>query len=982
MFNRFTRTRMRAAVLAAGSALGLAVIAVSSPAVASGGGLAGGGSLSLNEGDAATALSSSISVTGSDTYFSGSIEIAAGSATSDDVLGVQTELAPTTTNGVVSISDGIVYVGDGTNALRIGQVDSVKNGGANNPLKITFHAPFLSNTNFNSNSLSGWTPIEQRIKLGTDSIAGIRTYDSREGTANLTNRTTPDQDDDGSFIGDATAPGADWDAVPQYNPNNLVHLTNPGNERLTLRLNMYADVTAQDTVFNGIGVYSEEFSGNVGDRLSFSYRNCDTSGGCNGSGSTGNPHYRMWAALVRTDGSADYTQRWTPVLTYEESAATTNWANASAVVPTDGTYRIVLVGGAAWDSSAGGQTRLAANEFRFDDFVMTPVISSSLVEKVARLVTYANTSDAPPSTRTVTYTLSDSSAVVDTEDVTVNITDDPSTPVVPPTPEPTPEPSPQPSTDTGEQTGGSTDSPDSAPPVEETEPTEPVTPTEKDAVSPVPSFGEVIANLFAPPSLNFDVAGAKANPALGATGNDADPPAPFNAMASPESVAAVSAQAALAAAMAAAVAGAAAAAGRQGGSESAGEESAGGEGGEGGGDLGGLDVGNDALTLNHTGWGDRLPIFAGGALAAFDRFSHRAAVRLAPVSPLLAKLITDGAYSRAMFGFLSFLLPLATAILAVIATVKSHGELAATGWILLVSIAVLGVLDAGAGMIGGLILVGGAMVYTGWPDINELRLMFGILLITIGPALIMTAFRPVRKLVASNFTGAWERITDLAVGPFMAGTTVATMVAVLPSVAGLTMSIANHVLGFGLIITGAAFLRVLLEEFVTRAFPARLNRINPSELPDPPMVQRVFKLLVAYGIWVLVTGAIIGPVWQSWIGSIFFLLPAVIGLFADRFPNVPFLWRILPQGVPGLAFGVVLSTVVALLLLSTLGATPESAAWIIVILPLPSLALGIMGMFGQHGHAGEVRLSQRSAWVFRIGGVVMFVVTLRLMGVI
>jgi hypothetical protein len=41
-----------------------------------------------------------------------------------------------------------------------------------------------------------------------------------------------------------------------------------------------------------------------------------------------------------------------------------------------------------------------------------------------------------------------------------------------------------------------------------------------------------------------------------------------------------------------------------------------------------------------------------------------------------------------------------------------------------------------------------------------------------------------------------------------------------------------------------------------------------------------------------------------------------------------------------------------------------------------------MSMFGQHGNVGEVRLSQRSAWIFRIGGVVMFLVTLRLMGVL
>jgi hypothetical protein len=952
MFHWFTRGRIRSALTfsAVSAAAAVAVFAPSSAFAVSMGAVS---SLTISEGDVATALVPAAAVTGSETLFNYSIDVTLDDSTTKDIIGLETTTTPATANGEVSISNGVVYVGDGSNARRIGEVDAVKTGGANKPLRITFDSEFLQNPDFRAGNTTGWTVSTNRVNLGTDLIGGFQSYFADEGTSAFTSAATPDRDD----AGGTTYPDLD---------NDVLAVSGGSDYRIGMTMTIDADVTSTDTVFNGLTAYTDEFTAHQGERVSFTYRNCLPPDCGQSVESNGSPIYRMWVALERTDPGISYQNRWTTLLNWE-TADNTGWFDTSGAIPATGHYRIVVVSGASWDAAHAGR-HIAKTQFRLDDFKLTPTITTAVVQKVMRLITYQNTSKSPSGTRTAHLVLGASSTTPVTTNVTISVTDDPTTsePVAPPTRQPGSSPQSPPV------------APVVAPPAEPTEPSAPEVPAEPAAapeVSPVPSLGEVIANLFAPPSIDLDIAGAKANPALGATGNDAAPPAPFNAMSSPESVAAVSAQAALAAAMAAAVAGAAAAAARGGSSDSSGGETSGGE-------LGGLDVGSDSLSLNHVGWGDRLPLFAGAALAGFDRFSSRIAERVAPLSPLAAKLITDGAYVRAMFGFLSILLPLASAVIAVIATSKSHGELAATGWILLVTIAVLGVLDAGAGVIGGLILVGGAMVQTGWPDVSELRAMFGILLITIGPALIMTAFRPIRKLVSSNFTGAWERITDLAVGPFMAGTTVATMVAVLPAVAGLTMPIANHVLGFGLLVTGAAILRVLLEEVVTRVFPARLNRNNPDEIPEPPMVQKIFKLLVAYGIWVLVTGAIIGPVWQSWIGSIFFLLPAVIGLFADRFPNVPFLWRLLPQGIPGLAFGVVLSTVVALLLLSTLGANPESAAWIIVILPLPSLALGIMSMFGQHGKAGEVRISQRSALLFRLGGVVMFVVTLRLMGVI
>ena len=68
-----------------------------------------------------------------------------------------------------------------------------------------------------------------------------------------------------------------------------------------------------------------------------------------------------------------------------------------------------------------------------------------------------------------------------------------------------------------------------------------------------------------------------------------------------------------------------------------------------------------------------------------------------------------------------------------------------------------------------------------------------------------------------------------------------------------------------------------------------------------------------------------------------------------------------------------------------LGANPELAQWSFVLLPIPLLVLSILGMFGRHGKDPEDdRPIKTHKWryVYRIGGIVMLVVTLRLAGVI
>ena len=178
-----------------------------------------------------------------------------------------------------------------------------------------------------------------------------------------------------------------------------------------------------------------------------------------------------------------------------------------------------------------------------------------------------------------------------------------------------------------------------------------------------------------------------------------------------------------------------------------------------------------------------------------------------------------------------------------------------------------------------------------------------------------------------------------------------------------------------------------LEEFAARAFPARLNQINPDEIPHPGILQKSIVLAITYGVWVFIGGALSGPSWQVWVGSALFVFPAVVGWFSDKFPNSPRIWRLLPTGIPGLAFTLAVASLTAATVGVALGENPDLGKWSFLILPLPMLAITALGWFGRHGAIDaqgneEQRPGKRNKWIYRIGGIVIMVLTLKLAGII
>lgn len=527
-------------------------------------------------------------------------------------------------------------------------------------------------------------------------------------------------------------------------------------------------------------------------------------------------------------------------------------------------------------------------------------------------------------------------------------------------------------------------------------------------VAPVAIISDVIGSVIE----NLQIGKPEANPAIGATGDDNAPQVAFDPMGTEESVEAITRTVVEGVVIVSGIAAAAAAAAGAAGAAAAGAAAAGAVGFGVGGQprvntfgpsanssvsgsivnsaesdihaLERLEVSHDGFKYLKSNWGDRLAIFRFEAITALDVITRRFSERVAYFSPLLSKAGNDASYLRAMFGSLSLFGPLFAIYVAIQSLSITQGQITTPPWMMLLTIVFLGAFDVMAGLLGALVFVIGTIAFAASPlEMADYRLLGGVVAVSIAPMIVASAFRKIRKLPANNFGTWWERISDLAIIPFMSGWTVSSMVSMLPAIFGATLAVANHVNDFAIAVAAAAFIRVILEEFSARYFPERLNRVNPDEIPEPPLVQKVISLVVKYSIWVFISGALLGVSWQIWVGSALFLMPTIVSWFSDKLPNIPSLWRVWPTGIPGLVANLAISGATTTTVSILLGSTPDYAKWSFLLLGLPALVFSLVGQLARHGERpDEIKPVKRFGLLYRVGGVLLLMVTLKLTGIL
>ena len=373
-----------------------------------------------------------------------------------------------------------------------------------------------------------------------------------------------------------------------------------------------------------------------------------------------------------------------------------------------------------------------------------------------------------------------------------------------------------------------------------------------------------------------------------------------------------------------------------------------------------------------------------GWLTFLDRRSHDLTIKIAPVSPLVAKLVNDGAYLRALIGSLSLVFPVLAGLLGIVGVLQIDGLLLPPPAVILAAIAIIGVVDAAAGFLGISIFILGAIFTAGISTAGDVRMLMGLAIIGFGPALLASAFRGLRRAPAHSANEWWERVVDLGVAPFMGGWASKGMIDAMPALAGVALEVSEQSTKVAIGVAVALAGRVVAEELVAQVFPQRLNVINPTEIPSSSNLQKSIALGLRALVFLFISSAFIGTSWHVYVGTLLFIIPSYLGLIEDKFPVVPALYPIQPRGIPGLAFSLWLATAAVALLTAMLGATASLAQMAFVLLPLPSLVMSILGLLGREPAEGYVDVLKRPrfTWVYRIGGIFVLLLTLRLAGLV
>ena len=375
--------------------------------------------------------------------------------------------------------------------------------------------------------------------------------------------------------------------------------------------------------------------------------------------------------------------------------------------------------------------------------------------------------------------------------------------------------------------------------------------------------------------------------------------------------------------------------------------------------------------------GDRSWLYRAPGLAVMDTIAYTSTAAVASKSPLLSRCIGDSAPIQAMFGSLSALLPIAGLILGTIAgfSVDGIAQPAAVG--IMVALILIGIFDAFAGILAAVAFTLVVAFSGGIIDASSVRTLAGIGLLIVGPGVIGGSFRDIRRPSVAGSVEVWERLTDLVVVPLLGAWVTYNIVGALPGLGGTAFPIADSASLLAYVVLGGLVAKILVEEAAARWFPERMDALTPDEPDEAPNAQRIISALLRMGVFAFISAAFVGNVWQLWVASLLFLVPALTEVVAERFPNSPKLWQALPEGVPLIAFMLIISWAVSAALVTALGESPDYAQTMFLILAVPGFVLALLGVVGRDPREGDTRWYQRPSMTpfYRIGGIVVLVAT-------
>jgi hypothetical protein len=366
--------------------------------------------------------------------------------------------------------------------------------------------------------------------------------------------------------------------------------------------------------------------------------------------------------------------------------------------------------------------------------------------------------------------------------------------------------------------------------------------------------------------------------------------------------------------------------------------------------------------------GDRSRTWSWPGTRRLDAIGTTLPARLSRRSPLLARVAADGTYLRAILGSASLLGLLAGLLLGVAALHDTGGDALPPVATLTIAIAVLGVLDATAGLLAVLIFTSGVVLMGGVESGADLRVTLSLGALWFVVPVLAGATRPLRRPPTRSLGESWDRAADFVIGSLVGAWTVHQIILALPGMAGVQLPIADHADTAAFCVLAALVVRLAAETIASHLYPRRLDVSEPAIVPDLGAFQRLAASALRTAMFVFFAYIVTGTGWQLWVGAALFLAPQILFVYRERLPNSPGLFRARPRGLLRLVVMLFLASALAALLLRTMDERDDTfLADSFVVLALPGFLIGLLPIFGREGPEPSL------GWGKRIAGIAILV---------
>jgi hypothetical protein len=381
-------------------------------------------------------------------------------------------------------------------------------------------------------------------------------------------------------------------------------------------------------------------------------------------------------------------------------------------------------------------------------------------------------------------------------------------------------------------------------------------------------------------------------------------------------------------------------------------------------------VSSGALKLlkDEPGWGDLSKTWHSPLTEKTDSFFIALSHRFNPISPLLIRTVQDGNTFRAILGSVASLLAPIGFVLGVVAALNTQGQALPPAWTIVAAIMAVAIFDAFAGFIAGAVFFL-AVLFTGHiTNRPEFLTAIGVMVLFFAPALLASAFRPFRRLVRSQ-DDLWERITDYALGTLLTFWVITKMVAAMNGLARLELPITEFGTELALFAAALLIVRVGLEDVAVEHYPMRLRALH-VEIKPPSQNQKIRSLVFKIFVFFIMAAPFVGSLLNLVLGTILFAIPQITSLSLED--NLPKKKLYLPKGVFKTVVMIFVMALASNLIEGAFSSPEAFLKWSFVVMALPGFILHYLDAITD-APKSDWKTTANGRWVYRIGGVIIFV---------